>query len=84
MARGTTPRTTTTTTTRAPRTTRTTRSKKTESSPLISIDSSLTHEAIASRAYQIFLADGAAHGRDVDHWLKAERELRNGSVQAES
>ena len=33
-------------------------------------------DLIAMRAYELFLRDGAAHGRDVEHWLKAERELR--------
>jgi DUF2934 family protein len=36
----------------------------------------LSHDAIAMRAYEIFLRDGAPHGRDVEHWLKAESELR--------
>ncbi|HEX5110710.1 MAG TPA: DUF2934 domain-containing protein [Vicinamibacterales bacterium] len=33
------------------------------------------HAEIAGRAYELFLAEGARHGRDVDHWLQAEREL---------
>ena len=32
--------------------------------------------AIAGRAYELFLADGGEHGRDVEHWLQAERELK--------
>ncbi|HEY7190346.1 MAG TPA: DUF2934 domain-containing protein [Vicinamibacterales bacterium] len=36
----------------------------------------LSHDVIAMRAYEIFLRDGAPHGRDVEHWLKAESELR--------
>jgi hypothetical protein len=31
--------------------------------------------AIALRAYELYLADGGEHGRDVEHWLRAEREL---------
>ena len=31
---------------------------------------------IAGRAYELFLADGSHHGRDVEHWLQAERELK--------
>lgn len=77
MARGTTPRTTTTRTTRPPRTTRTSRSEPPLNSPLVAVDSALTHDAIANRAYQLFLADGAAHGRDLEHWLRAESELRS-------
>ena len=30
---------------------------------------------IAKRAYEIWLNEGAGHGRDLDHWLRAEREL---------
>jgi hypothetical protein len=32
------------------------------------------HEAVARRAYEIFLARGGAHGRDLDDWLLAERD----------
>ena len=44
--------------------------------------STLTHADIANRAYELFLASGAAHGRDIEHWLNAERELRQRSVSA--
>lgn len=33
-------------------------------------------EAVRVRAYELFLARGAAHGNDVGDWLKAEKELR--------
>ena len=32
-------------------------------------------EAIARRAYELFLARGEEHGHDLDDWLQAEREL---------
>jgi hypothetical protein len=32
---------------------------------------------IAERAYQIFEREGRIDGRDMDHWLQAERELRS-------
>jgi hypothetical protein len=35
-----------------------------------------SEEQIARRAYEIFLARGGEHGRHVDDWLQAERELR--------
>jgi hypothetical protein len=35
----------------------------------------LTHEQIAQRAYEIFVARGATHGQDVEDWCRAEREL---------
>ncbi|WP_375771831.1 DUF2934 domain-containing protein [Archangium gephyra] len=37
-----------------------------------------THEQIAKRAYEIFLARGADHGRHEDDWAQAERELKLG------
>lgn len=33
------------------------------------------HAEIALRAFELFLADGARHGRDLEHWLQAESEL---------
>jgi len=32
-------------------------------------------DAIARRAYAIFISEGAPHGRDIDHWLAAESQL---------
>jgi hypothetical protein len=34
-----------------------------------------THEAIASRAYQLYLARGGEHGHDAEDWARAESEL---------
>jgi hypothetical protein len=34
------------------------------------------NDQIAERAYQIFEREGRMDGRDMDHWLQAERELR--------
>jgi hypothetical protein len=34
------------------------------------------HEAIALRAYELFIARGHQHGLDVEDWLTAEHELR--------
>ena len=33
-------------------------------------------DEIAARAYEIWLANGRPHGRDVENWLEAERQLR--------
>ncbi|HEV8310759.1 MAG TPA: DUF2934 domain-containing protein [Methylomirabilota bacterium] len=35
----------------------------------------LLYEQIAVRAYYIYLSRGSGHGRDLDDWLRAEREL---------
>ena len=40
----------------------------------------ISQAEIAKRAYDLFLCDGAVHGRDVDHWLLAERQLLNEPV----
>jgi hypothetical protein len=37
-----------------------------------------THEQIARRAYEIFLARGGTHGNAEQDWHQAERELRLG------
>lgn len=34
-----------------------------------------TFEAVARRAFELFEKEGAPHGRDLEHWLKAESEL---------
>jgi hypothetical protein len=35
-----------------------------------------SHDEIARRAYELFLARGRQHGRAQEDWLSAERELR--------
>lgn len=37
--------------------------------------SAISHDAIAARAYELFLERGGTHGHDLDDWLTAEREL---------
>lgn len=39
-------------------------------------DGKIDDEAIAARAYQIYEREGRADGRDLEHWLQAEAELR--------
>jgi hypothetical protein len=34
-----------------------------------------TSEDVARRAYELFLSRDGQHGRDVDDWLEAERQL---------
>ncbi len=36
----------------------------------------ISHEAVAKRAYEKFLARGGKHGNDLKDWLEAERELK--------
>jgi hypothetical protein len=39
-------------------------------------------EAIARRAYELFLARGEQHGHDLDDWLQAEREFAKAAQSA--
>jgi Protein of unknown function (DUF2934) len=39
------------------------------------LDREMNVEIIRLRAYELFLARGAAHGNDLADWLNAEREL---------
>ena len=39
-------------------------------------ETSLTALEIGRRAYEIFVERGSVHGHDLDHWLKAEHELK--------
>ena len=45
----------------------------------VRVTASVTESDIARRAYEFYLARGCADGHDVDDWLSAERELKNGS-----
>jgi hypothetical protein len=36
---------------------------------------SVDRERIASRAYELYVARGGGHGRDMEDWLEAEAEL---------
>jgi len=48
--------------------------KKTNSAPA-SQESSDLRAQVEKRAYEIWLNEGGGHGCDLDHWLRAEREL---------
>jgi hypothetical protein len=39
----------------------------------------VTNGDVARRAYDLYLERGCEHGRDVEDWLQAERELRRSS-----
>ena len=34
-----------------------------------------TSEEVARRAYELFVSRGGEHGRDLDDWLEAERQV---------
>lgn len=35
----------------------------------------VTHAQIAARAHELYVKSGRQHGRDVEFWLEAERQL---------
>lgn len=39
--------------------------------------SGVSHDKVARRAYEKWLAQGCQHGCDVQHWLEAEAELKS-------
>lgn len=41
----------------------------------------LIHCRIAERAFQLYLDCGCQHGRHLEHWLEAEREIRTNNHQ---
>jgi hypothetical protein len=48
----------------------------------IAASSEATHEQIASRAYEIYLARGEGDGDALSDWLTSERELRERALVA--
>jgi hypothetical protein len=39
--------------------------------------------SIQQRAYMLFEAGGYDHGHDLEHWLEAERQIRDSSERSE-
>ncbi len=35
-------------------------------------------DAVAKRAYEIYIGRGGSHGADLDDWFEAERQLKHG------
>ena len=46
---------------------------------VVSAEDSARDEEIRRRAYQIYLERGEQPGRELDDWLQAERELKQGA-----
>jgi len=42
-------------------------------------ESGIDHEAVRTRAYELYVERGMEHGHDVEDWLRAEEELASGS-----
>jgi len=40
------------------------------------------HERISARAYLIWVAEGRVHGRNDEHWRRAEREIAEEELRA--
>jgi len=43
---------------------------------------SVTESEIAARAFELYCARGYEDGHDLEDWLQAERELREGRIQS--
>lgn len=41
----------------------------------------ITYEEIAQRAYEIWTREGRPEGKDQEHWLRAEEELRHDGMK---
>ena len=53
-------------------------SSRGETAPRFTGDATAAHgvrERIAERAYELYKRRGGEHGRDLDDWLEAEREM---------
>ena len=44
------------------------------------MDEELSGEEIARRAHELYLERGCEHGKDVEDWVRAEKELRDERV----
>ena len=40
-------------------------------------DAQALAQRIRERAYELFIESGSEHGHDAEHWLQAEREIRD-------
>jgi len=55
--------------------------RTTSAGPKPAVQPDVTHDQIAVRAYEYFLQEGCVHGHHVDHWLRAELELKTVTPQ---
>jgi hypothetical protein len=44
--------------------------------PRATATAQVPHERIARRAHELWVGQGCPHGRDQEHWLEAERQLK--------
>ena len=54
----------------------TTPTKDKNDSPIPANDQQMIHENVCKRAYEIWVDNGFPDGCDQNHWLQAERELK--------
>ena len=60
-----------------------TRTKPTGNAPSLTV-AEPTREQITAAAHQLWEQNGRPYGRDVEHWLEAERLLREGAAALEA
>jgi len=73
-----TPKRKTTATAATTNTTSTTKSRARKTATATDTTITVSHEAIAQRAHELYVQSGNVDGRELDFWLEAERELREG------
>jgi hypothetical protein len=62
------------------RTTKAAASSRPTSATVLNLPSRPTNTEIARRAFELFCERGGQAGRDIDDWLRAERELQEASA----
>lgn len=58
------------------------RRKAAPATPEVTLASTLVEADIAAEAYLLWLADGQPHGKDVEHWTRAEEIVRGRQAAA--
>ena len=49
--------------------------------PMVGNHTEVSIEAVAARAYQLYVERGCIHGHDLEDWIEAERQIRMECLQ---
>jgi hypothetical protein len=52
--------------------------------PVVGNHTEVSIEAVAARAYQLYVERGCIHGHDVEDWIEAEKQIRSEYLQTNS
>lgn len=72
--------TSSTSTTRSKKATATSQAQENNTTLSQSYSNGNVESAIRFRAYQLYIQRGGTHGADLEDWLRAENEIRQGSA----